>query len=64
MHSKSGRLPPKAVELTCLIKVKFTCLDHEFIHAWLEKIDKAQVSGVPIDVIFDRKYIKGGYRFN
>ena len=27
------------------------------------KIDKAQVSGVTIHVIFDSKYITGGYRF-
>ena len=29
----------------------------------MEKIDKAQVTGVTIDVIFDRKYIRGGYKF-
>ena len=33
------------------------------IHTCMEKIDKAQVSGVPIDVIFDKKYMTGGYRF-
>ena len=27
------------------------------------KIDKAQVAGVTINVIFDREYIMGGYRF-
>ena len=29
----------------------------------MEKIDEAQVTGVTIDVIFDRKYIRGGYKF-
>ena len=27
------------------------------------KIDKAQVAGVTNDAIFDRHYIRGGYRF-
>ena len=51
----------REIATRCFITVKFT-FNHEYSH--LDgKIHKAQVSGVPIGVSFDRKYITGGYRF-